>query len=78
MNARNALDPDRKTSENLWYEETLPADSVFYALLAERQQRDALRRVAGLFDGHAYLQVGGNETVGMGWLAVTFLPGEKP
>ena len=77
VNARNVLDPDRKTSENLWYEETLPADSVFYALLAERQKTGALEKVASLFDGRPYLQAGGNETVGMGWFAVTFLPEQR-
>jgi CRISPR-associated protein Cmr4 len=74
VQARNVLD-EKKTSKNLWYEETIPADSLFYTLLAERQN-GALAAVKRLFDNHPYLQVGGNETVGMGWFAVAF-PNEK-
>ena len=29
VNARNELDKRTKTSKNLWYEETIPADSLF-------------------------------------------------
>jgi len=71
VTARNVLD-DKKTSKNLWYEETIPPDSVFYALLAERQA-DALANVRTLFAEHPYLQVGGNETVGQGWFAINLL-----
>jgi CRISPR-associated protein Cmr4 len=74
IQARNVLDPDKKTSQNLWYEETIPADALFYAILAERGP-DAIQPVKRLFEDHAYLQVGGNETVGMGWFAVTFPDG---
>ncbi|WP_428264876.1 type III-B CRISPR module RAMP protein Cmr4 [Haliangium sp.] len=69
VSARNQLDEDRKTSNNLWYEETLPPDSVLYVLLGARRG-PALDHVRELFDGAAYLQVGGNETVGHGWLAL--------
>ncbi|MEO8495728.1 MAG: type III-B CRISPR module RAMP protein Cmr4, partial [Planctomycetota bacterium] len=34
VNARNQLD-DVKKSKNLWYEETIPPDALFYCLLAE-------------------------------------------
>jgi CRISPR-associated protein Cmr4 len=71
VQARNVLDPQTKASLNLWYEEALPSDSLFYALLAERGD-DAIARVRKLFVERAYLQVGGNETVGMGWFAVAF------
>jgi len=74
VQARNALD-EKKTSKNLWYEESIPADALFYALLAERGP-DAIEPVKQLFKDHPYLQAGGNETVGMGWFAVTF-PGTK-
>jgi len=74
IQARNVLDPDRKTSQNLWYEETIPADALFSAILAERGP-NAIQPVKRLFTDHAYLQVGGNETVGMGWFAVTFPDG---
>ena len=69
VNARNVLDEVKKTSKNLWYEETIPPDSLFYCLLAERGD-NALSEVRSLFKELAYLQVGGNETVGQGWFAV--------
>lgn len=69
ITARNQLNEDTKTSENLWYEEALPPDTLLYVLLAERDA-GALDRIRALFDGRPYLQVGGNETVGQGWLAV--------
>jgi CRISPR-associated protein Cmr4 len=68
--ARNQLHEENKTSENLWYEEALPPDTVLYALLAERG-RGGLDALRALFEESPYLQVGGNETVGQGWLAVT-------
>jgi CRISPR-associated protein Cmr4 len=75
VQARNALDEKKKTSTNLWYEETIPPDALFYSLLAERQG-GAIAEVKQLFNNHPYLQIGGNETVGMGWFAVAF-PNEK-
>ncbi len=70
VNARNVLDEQTKTSKNLWYEETLPPDSLFYLVLAERSN-GALEKAQKLFEGMPYLQVGGNETVGQGWFAVS-------
>lgn len=72
VQARNVLDEVKKTSKNLWYEETIPPDSLFYSLWAERAQ-GTLDAVVGSFDKSPYLQVGGNETVGQGWFAVKFL-----
>lgn len=71
VNARNVLNPDTKTSKNLWYEETLPPDSLFYLLIAERSNNGALGQLQTLFTGRPYLQVGGNETIGHGWFAVS-------
>lgn len=71
VNARNALDNEKKTSKNLWYEETIPPDSLFYALLAERSDGDALQKTLALFDDQPYIQVGGNATVGQGWFAIS-------
>ena len=70
INARNVLDEKTKTSKNLWYEETLPPDSLFYLLLAERND-GALKPIKELFAKKPYLQVGGNETVGQGWFAMS-------
>jgi len=48
----------------------IPRHAVLY-MLAERRS-GTLAAVKRLFDNHPYLQVGGNETVGMGWFAVGF------
>jgi CRISPR-associated protein Cmr4 len=77
VNARNVLDNEKKTSKNLWYEETIPPDSLFYCLLAERNG-NALDEARKLFDKRPYIQVGGNETVGQGWMAVTWLEASAP
>ncbi|OPX87185.1 type III-B CRISPR module RAMP protein Cmr4 [Pelotomaculum sp. PtaB.Bin117] len=72
VNARNVLDKKRKTSTNLWYEEIIPADSLFYTLLLPRLGKEALLpELLGMFDDHPYLQIGGNETIGQGWCAVS-------
>lgn len=78
VNARNKLEKNTKTSENLWYEETVPADTLFYALLITRpgeQQSQAIETVTELFERRPYLQVGGNETVGQGWCVISLLSG---
>lgn len=71
INARNALNPDTKTTipGALWYEETLPVDSLFYTLFLERGN-GAIDLVETLVNERPYLQVGGNETVGQGWFAL--------
>ena len=70
VQARNVLD-DAKQSRNLWYEETLPPDSVLYAVVLGRRD-DALAALDALFpERDPYLQAGGNQTVGQGWFAVT-------
>lgn len=74
VNARNKLNNETKTSKNLWYEETIPADSVFYAILMARPGKENyLNDVKRFFEERPYLQVGGNETVGQGWCAVAWL-----
>ena len=71
IQARNELESDTKKSKNLWYEETLPPDTVMYALVAGRSG-EALDSLNALFpESDPYLQAGGNETVGQGWFAVT-------
>ncbi|NLO90104.1 MAG: type III-B CRISPR module RAMP protein Cmr4 [Clostridia bacterium] len=73
VNARNVLNKETKTSENLWYEETIPPDTLFYALLFDRDKNGSnLKEVMALFGERPYIQVGGNETVGQGWCAVSF------
>ena len=76
IQARNQLDDETKQSKNLWYEETLPPDTIMYALVLGRNDR-AVGSLNGLFPDHdPYLQVGGNETVGQGWFAVTVRRGK--
>jgi len=73
VSARNQLD-EQKISKNLWYEETIPPDTLFYALFFARPGVEKhLASLVDMFKEHPYLQVGGNETVGQGWCAVTFL-----
>jgi len=63
----------------LWYEETLPAETAFYFALSAHKSRgndlpaEAILKciTEGLFGESPYLQLGGNETVGMGWCKVT-------
>lgn len=74
VQARNVLDEVKKTSKNLWYEETIPPDALFYSLWGERAA-GTLDVVMSSFEKSPYLQVGGNETVGQGWFAVKFLDG---
>ncbi len=71
IQARNVLEDDTKKSRNLWYEETLPPDTVMYALVAARGGTGPGAALNGLFpDDDPYLQAGGNETVGQGRFAV--------
>lgn len=76
VNARNQLDEVKKTSKNLWYEETIPPDSLFYCLFAERRG-EAVSTITGIFEDTPYLQVGGNASVGQGWFAVKEYKGGK-
>ncbi|MDI9617276.1 MAG: type III-B CRISPR module RAMP protein Cmr4 [Methanothrix sp.] len=69
--ARNRLDENKK-SKNLWYEESLAPDTLMYAMVFERRD-GALERLKSMFQDNPYLQLGGNETVGMGWFAVKIL-----
>lgn len=71
IQARNHLDEKTKTSKNLWFEESIPPDTVMYALITGRRA-GALDLLGRLFPPERpYLQAGGNETVGHGWFAVT-------
>lgn len=70
--ARNNLDPDTKTSKNLWYEEHIPSDTLFYFLVncPTGRTEELQAFINRLTQGSPYLQVGGNETVGHGWTAL--------
>jgi len=69
--ARNVLDKE-KTSENLWYEETLPAETVLYSFVmpsfANSQDISLLKNL-----NNQIIQIGGNETVGYGLTEINFI-----
>ena len=77
-----AIEKEHKTVRNgaLWYEETLSPETVLYvALAADASRRKGAGHTAqqmldaamSLFPAERpYLQLGGNETVGMGWCRV--------
>jgi CRISPR-associated protein Cmr4 len=84
VNAHIAIDSETKTAKPsaLWYEETLPPETLLYFTLSaagarkkdEKLDAKSIRaEVFRLFSGEsgAWLQVGGNETVGMGWCVVS-------
>lgn len=69
VTARIALHKERKTSDNLWYEETLAPDCLFASIVAGRPGAyddpvDDLRQK--LPATQLYTQIGGNGTVGCG------------
>lgn len=89
VNAHIALNSATKTTRTgaLWYEETLPPETVLYVpLVANKSRRkestmgaDAIMQtLTALFSAKPWLQLGGNETVGMGWCAVKFVDKEHP
>jgi len=65
----NVLDPETKTSINLWYEETLPPDTVMYMGIMS-EDPGALARLYSILSDPPYLRLGANETVGQGWFAL--------
>lgn len=76
-----ALKADKSVRDGmLWYEEALPPESLFYSLLLLTDARDGSGLGAATLKDQAaqallgdapYLQVGGNESTGMGWLQLT-------
>jgi CRISPR-associated protein Cmr4 len=82
IQARNVLEAGTKESKNVWYEEYLPADTLLYTTLFERissqnSNTNAVECVKKLLVEHPYLRVGGNETVGMGWLVSSIVSEEE-
>ena len=86
VNAHIAIDSQTKMVKDgaLWYEETLPPETLLYIGLSANDGRKAeanidakqvLAHVSGLFVSKPWLQLGGNETVGMGWCSVAAISG---
>lgn len=68
IRARNQLNDKTKESENLWYEETLPPDTLLYLMLIARHgNEDTLQQIKTCLQMQPYFQAGGNETLGQGW-----------
>ncbi|MAD38633.1 MAG: type III-B CRISPR module RAMP protein Cmr4 [Tistrella sp.] len=80
VQARNVLDTATKASNNLWYEESLPPDTLLYMTLTARGSADGDGRtvVADFIEGQKFLQFGGNETVGQGWVRAGRYPQPAP
>lgn len=83
INAHIALNSDTKTTKKgaLWYEETLPPETLMYVPVMAQPSRSQHKLssqqinqvICTLFSEHSWLRVGGNETLGMGWCAVKTL-----
>lgn len=74
IQARNSLDDD-KQSQNLWYEETLPPDTLMTTIITQRDgDNSSLATLKTKLDKNCYLQVGGNETIGQGWFQLGIYP----
>ncbi len=69
--ARNELD-DNKTSKGLWFEESLPPDTLMYGVLSNRIiNSTTVKDIADKIKKNKYIQTGGNETIGMGWFQMS-------
>ena len=78
VRARNKLSSETKTSDNLWYEECLPPDTLFYTLLICRTGKEtSLDQLVEIVTEKPYIQIGGNETIGQGWCILSCWEEEK-
>ena len=64
--ARNKIKNETQTSENLWYEEVLPADSVLYSFVLPSVANQTELSTLKNFVSNKIIQIGGGETVGYG------------
>lgn len=83
-----AIEDEKKTVKKgaLWYEETLPADTLFYSIVgteavrkpsANQTAEEVWDAIQQIFKDAPYLQIGGGETVGMGWVQLTAIHTEE-
>lgn len=84
VSTRIVIDNETGTSKNMWTEETLPSDCLFYSIVFAMPSRKATTRldsgdkvVAALhrLSPDGLLQIGGDETVGRGWMRGTWVEG---
>jgi CRISPR-associated protein Cmr4 len=78
ITARNVLN-ENKTSANLWYEESLPTESLLYGLVLSfpnpstgKSDNEIFQHISPKFE--KTLQFGGNATVGRGLCKVNLFP----
>lgn len=87
VNAHIAIDAETKTVKDgaLWYEESLPPETLLYVPLtatasrrngSERKPSGMLNLFSALLEQRPWLQLGGNETTGMGWCRTTLNRGD--
>ena len=75
VQARNSLNSETKESENLWYEESLPPDTLMISMISQRDGGNtSLADFKAKIIENSYLQVGGNETIGQGWFRLGICP----
>jgi len=69
--ARNKLNNDTKKSENLWFEEVVPPDAVFYTIMLPTFTGNGEIGQLRNGVGEKMLQIGGGETVGYGLVTMS-------
>lgn len=67
VRARNNLN---KKARNLWYEEHVPYNSIFYTMMMETGEEDSKEALIHLSEkiDNQKIQVGANASVGFGWI----------
>ena len=78
---RNEIDKEKGTSKNLWTEENIPGDTLMYSMIYaadpydQPQTKKTADDAAGFFEKENLKSfiLGGNQTVGRGWISVTFV-----
>lgn len=66
--ARNVL--ENGESKNLWYEQVVPAEAVFYTIIDDKGDRTLAEKIS---DNKAIVQIGANATIGYGYCKFTTL-----
>lgn len=66
--ARNVL--ENGESKNLWYEQVVPAETVFYTIIDDKGDRALANKIA---DDKVIVQIGANATIGYGYCKFTTL-----
>jgi len=72
--ARNVL--DNGESKNLWYEQVVPAETVFYTLIDDTLDTE-LTLAKKISEDKAIVQIGANATIGYGYCKFTNLNSEN-